>query len=487
MKPIDREELRECLLERCRTDPESVVDLVLHLMDTVEQLTEQTQRLTARVEQLEDQLKKNSVNSSKPPSTDKALGSKPKNRSLRRKSGKKSGGQTGRTGKTLKRSAHPDETVEHRLKFCPQTGRALSDADIVGSIRRQVFDIPEPKFTVTEHVYFQYSVPDSNQIVHAPFLKETNAPVQYGSRFGSLLLYLRDYQLIPMARIAEFTSDVYGQRISEDTINRFRDPCYENLESFEQFMKTRLLESPVLHADETGVKVGASLEWLHDLSDQDYTFLHLSDHRGFKAIEEMGVLENYHGTLVHDCYGSYFKLNCSHALCAAHLVRELNFFIEVKSHKWAAQMKALLYQGLKDPGMTTQRGWNQRYTRILNLAKEEHPYEPEVRKKGRRGRMAKPPENNLIERFEKHRESILRYIFEPEMVPFTNNQGERDLRMAKVQQKISGTFRTWEGARKFARIRSYVSTARKQAVSAFEALFSAVNDTPMFCAQSHQS
>ena len=305
---------------------------------------------------------------------------------MRGKSGKKPGGQPGHKGYTLERSADPDLTIEHRLEFCPQTGRALSDLDIIGTIRRQVFDIPEPKLTVTEHVYFQYAIPGSKQRVHARFLKETSAPVQYGSRFGSMLLYLRDYQLIPMARITEFCLDVYGQKISEDTINRFGDPCNENLENFEAVVKARLLESPVLHADETGIKVGPKLEWLHDLSDQNYTFLHVSDHRGFKAIEEMGVLGNYSGTLVHDCYSSYFKLNCSHALCGTHLIRELKFFIELKSHKWAAQMKDLLYQGLENPEVTTQRGWNERYTRIINQAKQEHPYEPDARKKGQPAR-----------------------------------------------------------------------------------------------------
>ena len=143
-------------------------------------------------------------------------------------------------------------------------------------------------------------------------------------------------------------------------------------------------------------------------------------------------------------------------------------------------MKNLLYEGLNNPAMSSRRGWNQRYTRILNLSKLEHPYQQPERKKGQRGRIAKPPVNNLIQRFEKHRESILRYIFEDE-VPFTNNQGERDLRMAKVQQKISGTFRTWQGAEKFARMRSYISTAKKHAESVFYALLQAVSGKPMFC------
>ena len=172
-------------MERCRTDPESVVDLVLDLMDTVEQLTARTEQLAARVEQLEDQLKKNSGNSSKPPSTDKAFGPESKHRSLRRKSGKKSGGQTGRKGYTLERVDEPDETLTHRLQVCPRTGRPLTDADVVGEIRRQVFDIPEPKLKVTEHVYLLYRVPGSSRTVHHPFELIPQIPAHQGIRLTS--------------------------------------------------------------------------------------------------------------------------------------------------------------------------------------------------------------------------------------------------------------------------------------------------------------
>jgi transposase len=182
---------------------------------------------------------------------------------------------------------------------------------------------------------------------------------------------------------------------------------------------------------------------------------------------------------VHDCFGSYFTLDCSHALCNAHLLRELNFFIDVKAHKWAARMKALLCQALDKPESTTSRAWSQRYTNILSAANTEHPYQPPLRRKNKPGRTAKPSVNNLIERFQKHRDEILRFIGD-QTVPFTNNQGERDLRMAKVQQKISGTFTTWAGAKRFARIRSYVSTAQKQDTSVYQALRQAVTGQPMF-------
>lgn len=467
-----RENLRNQLLERCRTDPESVVDLVLNLMDQVELLTK-------RVEQLEDQLKKNSGNSSKPPSTDKGSSSKPKDRSLRGKSGKKSGGQKGHRGSTLQRVDNPDETIRHSLEFCPITGRKLSEADVVDEIRCQVFDIPEPQMSVTEHVYPVYRIPGSSKTVHSPFASGASAPVQYGPRFSALLVYLSDYQLIPLFRLCQLCEDVFGQKISEDTVIRFRKGCYEHLERFEEHLKKQLSQSAVLHADETGIKIGTKTEWLHVLSSAELTYLWASDHRGGKAIDEMGILRQYEGTLVHDCFGSYFTLDCSHALCNAHLLRELNFFIDVKDHKWAVLMKTLLCQALDEPERTSSRGWNQRYANILSVAKVEHPYLPPTRGKNKRGRTAKPPVNNLIERFEKYRDDVLRFISD-QAIPFTNNQGERDLRMAKVQQKISGTFRTWTGARRFARIRSYVSTAQKQAVGVYQALLQAVIGRPMF-------
>jgi len=466
MESNRRKELKKALMEQVREDPESIVDLVLDLME--------------RVERLDDQLKKDSSNSSKPPSSDRGSHTKPKDRSLRGKSGKKPGGQRGHRGHTLQRTDRPDETLTHRLEVCPQTGRKLTDADIVGEIRCQVFDIPEPKFKVTEHVYFVYAVPGTSKTVHKPFLPGASAPVQYGPHFGSLLIYLRDYQLIPMARIRQLAHDLYGQSISEDTINRFRTPCYEHLGEFEEQLKKRLLESPVLHADETGIGIEKKTEWLHVLSNEKFTYLWASDHRGGQAIDEMGILRHYRGTLVHDFFKSYLKLDCEHALCNAHLLRELNFFIEVKEHKWAKKMQQLLRLALRQPQATTTRGWKQRYGRIIAEAKCEHPYEPKPRAKGQRGRIAKPPVNNLIERFENHREDILRFLAD-NAVPFTNNQGERDLRMAKVQQKISGSFRTWEGARRFARIRSYISTAQKHATSIYDALFQAVKGRPMFC------
>ena len=479
MDSSKREVLRKELLARVMADPEGVVDLVLSSMDQVETLTK-------RVEQLEDQLKKNSGNSSKPPSTDRGSSAKPKDRSLRGKSAKKSGGQKGHPGRTLKRVDNPDVTITHSLELCPVTGRALDESDVVGEIRRQVFDIPEPKLIVTEHIYLLYRILGSSKTVHEPFEQGVSAPVQYGPRFGALLVYLSDFQLIPMARLAKLCFDLYGREISAGTIERFRKPCFEHLEKFEEQLKKDLLKSPVLHADETGIRILGKTQWLHVISNADLTYLWASDHRGRAAINEMQVLNFYTGTLIHDCLASYFALNCAHGLCNAHLMRELNFFSEVKEHKWAARMQALLMQALNAPETTSERGWKQRYSRILSAANAEHPYVPPARDRRKRGRTAKPPVNNLIARFEKYKDQILRFIFEPH-VPFTNNQAERDLRMAKVQQKISGTFRTWQGAIRFARIRSYISTAQKRGGSVYDAINQALMGNPMFCKSDNNS
>jgi transposase len=468
-----REELRKALLERTKSDPEGVVDLVLSLMDQVEERTK-------RAEKLEDQLKKDSSNSSKPPSSD-GPGSKPKKtRSLRGKSGKKSGGQLGHKGHRLEPRQEPDTIIEHRLKVCPVTGRRLSDTDVVSKIRCQVFDIPDPKMEVTEHVYFVYSVPNSKKTVHQAYIHGASQRTQYGPRFGSLLVYLKDYQLIPLLRITQLCFDLYGQKISQATIDRFRKPCSEHLERFEAHLKKQLLNSPVLHSDETGIRIGKKTQWLHVLCTEEETLLWTSAYRGRRAIDEMGILHDFKGTLVHDCWSSYFTLDCEHALCNAHLLRELAFFVDIKASRWAQRMTELLRQALGQPQMTSTRGWKQRYANILAAAEKENPYTAPVRKKGQRGRTAKPAVNNLIERFKKHRESILRFITD-QAVPFTNNQAERDLRMAKVQQKISGTFRTQKGAQIFARIRSYISTAQKKGVSVYHALLNAIEKQPMFC------
>jgi len=454
-----------------KDNPREAAKLILDLARKVEALTE-------RVVKLESQQNKNSRNSSKPPSSDGFRKSKPSPKSLRKKTGRNSGGQPGHPGKTLHMEEHPDEIIEHKLTHCPITGKSLNDRDIVGIIKRQVFELPQPRLKVIEHRIYQYKNA-SGVIVQGKCPDSVKAPVSYGQRFESWLVYLSDFQLLPLNRIQQMCADLYGYALSQDTIAKARQNCYHHLEIFESHIKGFLKTSDVLHADETGLRINGNTQWLHCLSNQDYTFLSVHDSRGMAAIEHMDVLPQFRGILVHDCWQSYFKLDCKHALCNAHLLRELIFHKEQDKQAWAEKMENLLRQACHNPQAFTFESWQSQYDQILQEDYSENPFERPKKVKGKRGRIAKPPVINLLDRFKNHSQSILRFI-QNQVVPFTNNQAERDIRMVKVQQKISGTFRSWKGAKIFARNRSYISTAIKQKTGVFDALVLALNNKPMF-------
>lgn len=456
----------EALEQWVRDNPSAAAGLILDLTLKVEQLSE-------RIDKLESQLNKNSRNSSKPPSSDGFNRDKPKPKSLRKKTGRKPGGQAGREGKTLHLSDSPDEVVEHKLTHCPITGQELSDTDIINVIKRQVFELPEPGLKITEHRIYQYINSLGQQVESVSCPDNITAPVQYGPRFEAWLVYLSDFQLLPLNRIIHMCVDLYGYRISPDTISKARKSCYEHLEGFEQQLKKLLSASSLLHADETGVRINGKLEWLHCLSNPSYTLLNVHDSRGMSAIEDMAVLPDFRGVLVHDCWHSYFKLDCQHALCNAHLLRELIFHKEHSKQAWAQEMEELLRHACHEPSAFSFESWQSKYESIIEKGLAENPLPEIKRSKGKRGRQAKPAVVNLLERFKNHSESVLRFI-QNQVVPFTNNQAERDIRMVKVQQKISGTFRTWKGAEIFARNRSYISTAIKQGIGVFKALNAAL-------------
>ncbi len=467
----DREAKKRALLELVQKDPEAFVELLLDLME--------------RVEVLEQQLAKNSRNSSKPPSSDGY--DKPKPKSLRKKGLRKSGGQPGHRGRTLQWSKNPDRIIEHTLSHCPLSGERFSDKDIVKIIKRQVFDLPQPKLIVKEHWIYQYRN-SSGRIATAEVPEGVNAPVQYGKRFQSWLVYLNDYQLLPLNRIGRMCADLYGYSVSEATILKARQRCYEQLEGFERQVKQKLRNCAIVHADETGLKVNSRNHWLHTVCNKGYTFLGIHPKRGYQALQDFGVLEKFAGRLVHDCWPTYFRLkNCQHSLCNPHLIRELVFAQEQLQQEWAAKMKQLLqeayeyrkgYKGdvaaksLPAPALRQagKHGWHVRYGRIIAEGYRENPLikDPPGAKK-KRGRPKKTKSRNLLERMDKYRDQILAFLWDPE-APFSNNQAERDIRMLKVKQKISGGFRTLPNAEIFARIRSYISTEQKQGVRAWEAL-----------------
>ena len=457
----DRESKKQALLELIQKDPEGVVELLLDLME--------------RVEVLEQKLAKNSRNSSKPPSSDGY--NKPKPKSLRKKGRRKSGGQPGHSGKTLELSKNPDQIIKHTLSRCPISGENFTDKDIVNIIKRQVFDLPEPKLLVNEHWIYQYRN-SSGRIVTAEVPPGVSAPVQYGKRFQSWLVYLNDYQLLPLNRIRQLCADLYGYCVSEDTILKARQQCYEQLEGFEKQVKEKLGNCAIAHADETGLKINSKNHWLHTLCNKGYTFLGIHPQRGYQALEDFGILERFAGRLVHDCWPAYFRLkNCEHSLCNPHLIRELVFAEEQLQQQWAPKMKQLLQETYDyskaskgDVAPKSKHSWQVDYGRIIAEGYRENPLidDPPGAKK-KRGRPKKTKSRNLLERLDKYRDEILAFLWDPE-IPFSNNQAERDIRMVKVKQKISGGFRTLRNAEIFARIRSYISTEQKQGVRAWEAL-----------------
>lgn len=450
---------REQLKEAMRTNPDAVVDLILNL--------------EKRIEELEARLKMNSRNSSKPPSSDGL--NKPSPKSLRKKSERNSGGQPGHEGKTLEQVQCPDQRIELKLEYCPHSGMALGEEHIVGTIRRQVFDLPSPRLEVTEYVSSIYELDDGRR-VYADFPEGVDSPVQYGFNFQAWLVYLSDYQMIPLRRIRSMCADLFGYSVSEATTVAARERCADNLEGFMEVTGERLCNAAVLHADETGMRVCGKIVWLHSLSNAERTLYHMNPKRGYEAIERMGILDDYKGCLVHDFWPAYFKLLCRHAMCNQHIVRELTYFEE--RYSWAAKMKALLLQACETPLKHSFEQWQEAYSKILEEGYPEIGFEPEKSRK-QRGRPAKPKELNLLERLDKHRSSVLAFLKDAE-VPFTNNQAEQDVRMAKVKQKVSGCFRSWKGAELFATIRSYISTSIKQKQGVFEALRKAMQGEPTF-------
>ena len=464
----DRESKKQELLELIKKDPGAVVELLLDLME--------------RVEFLEQKLALNSRNSSKPPSSDGY--NKPKPKSLRKKGRRKSGGQPGHTGKTLEFSKDPDRIIKHTLSHCPLSGESFTEKDIVNIMKRQVFDLPEPKLWVDEHWIYQYKNA-SGRIVTAEVPEGVSAPVQYGKRFQSWLVYLNDYQLLPLNRTRQMCADLYGYWVSEDTILKARQHCYEGLEGFERQVKEILGKCAIAHADETGLKIDGKNHWLHTLCNQDYTFLAVHPKRGYEALMELGVLESFAGRLVHDCWPSYFRLkSCTHSLCNPHLIRELVFAEEQLNQSWATKMKQFLQDAYDyskaakgSVAPKSKHSWHVRYGKIIAEGYRENPQidEPPGRKK-KRGRKKKTKSRNLLERMDKYRDQIVAFIWDSQ-IPFSNNQAEQDIRMVKVKQKISGGFRTVQNAEIFARIRSYISTQQKQGVLAWDAIAKAF-DSP---------
>lgn len=411
---------------------------------------------------LANRLGLDSSNSSKPPSSDPNRQRRSRTTKAKRR---KPGGQKGHKGSHLKQVENPG--VVEELLIDRRTLPA-GNWKSAGFDKRQVFDI-EVSFTVTEY-QAEVLMNELGETYVAEFPKGVTEPAQYGVGVKATSVYLSQYQLIPQARVQDLLGTQYGLPITKGSINNFNILAAKTLRDwdFKGWLNTQLLISPVLHADETGTNINGTRFWIHCLCNESLTYFHVDPKRGQEAMERMGVLANFKGQLVHDHWKPYFLYLCIHILCNAHHLRELERAIEQDSQKWAKKMKRLLEEiniKVNEAGGKLSdkkiKQYQKIYRRILKAADKECPENKTQR--------AQTKSRNLIERLTTFEEETLRFMVE-EQTPFTNNQGERDLRMNKVQQKISGCFRTLRGAEDFCLIRSYLSTCRKQGVHPMEAL-----------------
>ena len=434
----------------------------------------------ARLGELERRLGLDSQNSGKPPSSD-GLKKPPRTQSLREKSGRKPGGQKGHKGETLRQAAEPDATVDHFPATCRRCGWALTPAMATGYGARQVFDLPELRpLVVTEHRAHRCRCGKCGAQTGAPFPEGVTGPVQYGTRIMAMAAYLSHFQLLPEDRLAELMADLFGVALAPATIARMSRGCAARLRGFVDAIREQVKAAAVKHMDETGFRIGGRTQWLHIASTGLLTFYRVSAKRG-------SLLAGVIGIVVHDHWKPYYTMeDVLHALCNAHHLRELKALIEIEKEDWARGMQRLLRRACHAANLARARGRplkpglialiERRYDAIVAQGIAFHeaqpPLGPPTLAKGgakRRGRRRRRIGHNLLLRLKSRKEDALRFLTDA-TVPFTNNQAERDGRMMKLKQKISGGFRSEQGARDFAVIRSFISTARKQHWNVIQAL-----------------
>lgn len=466
---------RDEILAVYQAGPEAVVTLVEKLLTAHASLEEQVARLTARVEELEARLNKDSHNSHKPPSSD---GLRKKTKSLRKRSGKKPGGQPGHPGVTRALSATPDEIVEYSPAQCAACGCGLENTPPRRRERRQVVELPPVHWQVIEHQALHKVCPTCQAPSVGVFPKDITQPVQYGPRLKAISVYLQAYQLLPFERTAELFQDVFGGSVSPGTLASHQAVCAERLQPIEHAIKHRLSEAAVVHFDETGSRVAGQTHWLHSASTAWLTFYALHPRRGRAALEAIGLLPTFRGTAVHDALAAYLTYpDCQHGLCNAHLLRELLAIHEETGQRWAPRLMKLLLtikvtvEKARAAGKThlspqRQANFEADYLRLLRQGFRSNPAPPPT---GKRGRPKQSPAKNLLDRLKTYRSAVLAFMYNF-AVPFDNNLAERDLRMMKVRTKISGCFRSPAGAADFCRLRGYISTLRKQGYSVLDAL-----------------
>jgi len=468
-----------------------LVKLVVELSQQVDSLAVSNERLRAENERLRAEAAKNSGNSSIPPSRDPAAERKRQAEARQAKKARAAGGKNRRPGKqpgdkgnTLEMTETPDEVIVHVPECCSGCGASVDDAEVTAVFRRQVIDIPVPMPVVTEHQAQTRRCRCCRESTTASFPEAVRAPVSYGPRVRAIVVYLLARQHVPVQRTAEAMADLFGIEIATGTVDAIYNDASRRLGGFIDALVAWLRTLPVLHADETTDRVGTATCWMHVVSTGLFTLIHASVTRGTEAIVEAGVLMGYRGVIVHDRLALYWKLKkARHGLCAAHLLRDLASVAEVATQAaWAAGLATLLVEvnvacdvaraaGHRSLAPTRQRAFRSRYDALVATGLAANP-DP-----GRKRSSLQRQSFNLATAFRAHRQAVLRYMYDLD-VGFTNNQAERDLRPVKIHRKISSCFRSQAGATRFANVRSYLSTTRKNDVGALDALTRLFNGDP---------
>ena len=460
-----------------------------------EQLKQRIQELEAALQAAQQQiadltalLNQNSRNSNWPSSRDKSR-QKKRTKSLRRKSKRQPGGQTGHEGKTLEFHAQPDQVETHRPQQCGHCQQPFSpDQPALAEQRRQVHDLPPLAIVVTEHRVQTVRCAGCGETSQGAFPTDVTHPVQYGPGVRQLAIYLKHAQFIPYDRSRQFFADLFGLDLSPGSLQNFTTKAAQRLRRVTGQIKGALARSPVGHFDESGFYVGGQRHWLHTAGTRTLTYYQAHHRRGRKATDAIGVLPVFGGTAVHDNWSAYWQYErCQHGLCNAHHLRELTAVAENDQQRWAARFKQFLLAAKQVVSITKDAGLSglparkvaqidRIYRRLVALGLAANPPPPDGWPQGKRGRPRKPKPRNLAERLQAQQRATLAFVYDFK-VPFDNNLAERDIRMLKVQQKISGCFRSPDGADAFCTIRSYISTIRKQGLSVWDALGSVFSDT----------
>jgi transposase len=471
--------------EDIHTAYEQGEEVVLALFDVQNKII---QGLEARLAALEDQITKNSRNSNKPPSSDGL--NKPAPKSRREKSGKPSGGQKGHRGYRLEPIEEPDHIEMQYVVECTHCQANLSGVEVDRIEKRQEFDLPEVRLVVTEFQSEVKTCPVCGQANVAAFPKDVRQPTQYGPHLRAQMVYLNVYQSIPLARTAAVIEDFYQQSISDGTVAAAVAQAAQAVMPINARVKAYLIQTDTpVHFDETGARVNGKLAWVHSASTEQATFYAIHPKRGSQAMNAIGILPKREGWSIHDAWLPYFSYcQTKHALCNAHLVRELVFLIERHAQFWAKDFLDLLLEMKRhveplkrwgQPTLDSQilRHYEQRYDWIIERGLQQNP--APIRQPNQLGRLKQSPARNLLNRLHTHKAQVLAFLYDL-AVPFDNNLAERDIRMVKVQQKVSGGFRSTDGANAFCQLRSYISTARKNRQPILTVLFRALVGKPYF-------